>query len=77
MENWNLAAIDIGSNGARLLIKNVKEDTMGNVEFTKVLFLRIPLRLGKDVFTLGEISEEYLAGRRNHRRAGEGMRNEA
>ena len=31
---------------------------MGNVEFTKVLFLRIPLRLGKDVFTLGEISEE-------------------
>ena len=58
MENKNLAAIDIGSNGARLLIKNVKEDTMGNVEFTKVLFLRIPLRLGKDVFTLGEISEE-------------------
>ena len=31
MENRNLAAIDIGSNGARLLIKNVKEDTMGNV----------------------------------------------
>ena len=58
MENRNLAAIDIGSNGARQLIKNVKEDTMGNVEFTKVLFLRIPLRLGKDVFTLGEISEE-------------------
>lgn len=58
MENKNLAAIDIGSNGARLLIKNVKEDSMGNVEFTKVLFLRIPLRLGKDVFTLGEISEE-------------------
>ena len=58
MQNNNFAAIDIGSNGARLLIKNVKEDTMGNVEFTKVLFLRIPLRLGKDVFTLGEISED-------------------
>lgn len=58
MENKNLAAIDIGSNGARLLIKNVTEDSMGNVEFSKVLFLRIPLRLGKDVFTLGEISEE-------------------
>ena len=42
MQNNNFAAIDIGSNGARLLIKNVKEDTMGNVEFTKVLFLRIP-----------------------------------
>ncbi|MGN1244991.1 MAG: Ppx/GppA family phosphatase [Muribaculaceae bacterium] len=58
MENNNYAAIDIGSNAARLLIKNVSEDAMGNAEFTKVLFLRIPLRLGKDVFTLGEISEE-------------------
>ena len=58
MQNNNYAAIDIGSNGARLLIKNVKEDCMGNVEFTKVLFLRIPLRLGKDVFSIGEISDE-------------------
>ncbi|MGN0236494.1 MAG: Ppx/GppA family phosphatase [Lepagella sp.] len=58
METNNYAAIDIGSNAARLLIKNVTEDSMGNAEFTKVLFLRIPLRLGKDVFTLGEISEE-------------------
>lgn len=58
MQNNNIAAIDIGSNAARLLIKNVSEDSMGNVECSKVLFLRIPLRLGKDVFTLGEISEE-------------------
>lgn len=56
--NKNIGAIDIGSNGARLLIKNVYEDQMGNYGFTKVLFLRIPLRLGKDVFTLGRISEE-------------------
>lgn len=58
MENQNYAAIDIGSNGARLLIKNVCEDNAGNYEFSKVFFLRIPLRLGKDVFTLGEITEE-------------------
>lgn len=58
MENSNFAAIDIGSNGARLLIKNVIEDAVGNYEFNKVLFLRIPLRLGKDVFTIGEISPE-------------------
>ncbi len=58
MENRNFAAIDIGSNGARLLIKNVVEDSVGNYEFNKVLFLRIPLRLGKDVFTIGEISPE-------------------
>ncbi len=58
MENENYAAIDIGSNGARLLIKNVNEDSAGNYEFSKVLFLRIPLRLGKDVFTLGKVSKE-------------------
>ena len=58
MENSNIAAIDIGSNGARLLIKNVIEDAAGNYEFSKVLFLRIPLRLGKDVFTIGEITPE-------------------
>ena len=58
METNNYAAIDIGSNAARLLIKKVTEESMGNAEFTKMLFLRIPLRLGKDVFTLGEISEE-------------------
>lgn len=58
MENNNFAAIDIGSNGARLLIKNVNEDAGGNYEFSKVLFLRIPLRLGKDVFTIGGISPE-------------------
>lgn len=58
MENSNFAAIDIGSNGARLLIKNVIENPAGNCEFNKVLFLRIPLRLGKDVFTIGEISPE-------------------
>ncbi len=58
MENENFAAIDIGSNGARLLIKNVNEDSVGNYEFSKVLFLRIPLRLGKDVFTFGKVSKE-------------------
>lgn len=58
MENVNLAAVDIGSNGARLLIKNVQEDLFGNITFRKLMFLRIPLRLGMDVFTLGEISPE-------------------
>lgn len=56
MENDNFGAIDIGSNAARLLIKNVTEDTAGNYEFSKVMFLRMPLRLGREVFTQGEIS---------------------
>ncbi len=58
MKNVNLAAIDIGSNGARLLIKNVQEDLSGRVTFRKLMFLRVPLRLGMDVFTLGEVSKE-------------------
>lgn len=39
-------AIDIGSNAVRLLIKCVEEDEQGKVFFSKVLLLRVPLRLG-------------------------------
>ncbi len=54
----NIAAIDIGSNAARLLIKSFDTDEMGGTRIRKRLFIRIPLRLGKDVFTLGKISKE-------------------
>ena len=53
-----IAAIDIGSNAARLLINEVTELKKGKPEFTKLNLLRIPLRLGMDVFTKGEIGEE-------------------
>lgn len=56
VQNVNLAAIDIGSNAARLLIKNLVCDSEGKASMRKVLFLRIPLRLGVDVFGKGEIS---------------------
>ncbi len=52
-----IAAIDIGSNAARLLINEVKE-TNGKPDFTKLNLLRIPLRLGFDVFSKGEIGSE-------------------
>ena len=53
----NLAAIDIGSNAARILIKSV-ENTKDAQHIKKLQFLRIPLRLGMDVFGSGEIGEE-------------------
>lgn len=53
----NLAAIDIGSNAARLLINSV-EIVNGKTEFTKLNLLRIPLRLGIDVFTKGTIGKD-------------------
>ena len=54
----NIAAIDIGSNGARLLIKSFDDNTPAASRIKKLLFVRIPLRLGKDVFALGKISKE-------------------
>jgi exopolyphosphatase/guanosine-5'-triphosphate,3'-diphosphate pyrophosphatase len=51
-----LAAIDIGSNAARLLITDVVTGTQGRPEFIKVLLVRVPLRLGFDVFDKAEIS---------------------
>ena len=50
-----LAAIDIGSNAARLLITDVSKTQKG-VQLIKSNLIRIPLRLGFDVFESGIIS---------------------
>jgi len=52
-----LAAIDIGSNAARLLINEVKDGDDGTPEFVKLNLVRVPLRLGFDVFDTGMISQ--------------------
>lgn len=52
-----LAAIDIGSNAARLLISDITIYKDGSLDFTKVNLVRVPLRLGFDVFETGFISD--------------------
>jgi len=53
-----LAAIDIGSNAARLLISDVISAPLAKPEFLKIALIRVPLRLGFDVFDKGEISPQ-------------------
>jgi len=53
-----LAAIDIGSNACRLLIDEVIKNPQGKTDFVKVSLVRVPLRLGFDVFEMGEISPQ-------------------
>lgn len=55
-----LAAIDIGSNAARLLISEVKINNEGTPVFNKLNLVRVPLRLGFDVFESNEISPKKV-----------------
>jgi exopolyphosphatase/guanosine-5'-triphosphate,3'-diphosphate pyrophosphatase len=54
------AAIDIGSNAMRLLITNIVEQEGKETQFNKSALIRVPIRLGQDAFTVGEISEENI-----------------
>ena len=55
-----LAAIDIGSNAARLLITEVIKEEKGGVAFNKLNLVRVPLRLGFDVFEQGIIPKAKI-----------------
>lgn len=52
------AAIDIGSNAVRLLISNVLETENKPPSFSKSSLVRVPIRLGTDVFLNGKVSDE-------------------
>ena len=58
MGKVNYAAIDIGSNAVRLLIKSIDREAVQEKKIKKVMMLRVPLRLGFDVFAIGELSEK-------------------
>ncbi|MDR1979861.1 MAG: hypothetical protein LBQ42_14085 [Synergistaceae bacterium] len=51
-----VAAIDIGSNAIRLLVSNLEKAS--NKKFRKIAYLRVPIRLGEDVFTVGRVGDE-------------------
>lgn len=52
------AAIDIGSNAVRLLIANIIEEKGKPPRFKKSSLVRVPIRLGADVFLKQSISQE-------------------
>lgn len=54
------AAIDIGSNAMRLLITNIVEQEGKETQFNKSALIRVPIRLGQDAFTVGEITPENI-----------------
>jgi exopolyphosphatase / guanosine-5'-triphosphate,3'-diphosphate pyrophosphatase len=60
LKELKIAAIDIGSNAARLQISSVLHDS-GFTSFKKVEYVRFPLRLGHDVFNFGNITPESEA----------------
>ncbi len=51
-------AIDIGSNAVRLLVGSVTSLNNQNPRFKKTSLVRVPIRLGSDVFLKNEVSEE-------------------
>ena len=57
MKDRTFAAIDIGSNAVRLLIKRTDDDEQED-KLKKLLLLRVPLRLGFDVFAKGKVSDK-------------------
>ncbi len=60
MKVKKFAAIDIGSNAIRLLTHNVIEEQGKKTQFRKSALVRVPVRLGEDSFTVGEISEHNV-----------------
>lgn len=56
-----LAAIDIGSNAIRFQVSTVLATGETQPLFKKLEYIRFPLRLGHDVFTIGRISDESKA----------------
>lgn len=60
MKIESYAAIDIGSNAIRVLISNVVITAGNPPKYMKSSLVRVPIRLGQDSFTVGEISPRNI-----------------
>lgn len=60
MKSGYYAGIDIGTNGARLVIKDAFYNENRELEAVEVNKVRVPLRLGADVYSIGELSERKI-----------------
>jgi exopolyphosphatase/guanosine-5'-triphosphate,3'-diphosphate pyrophosphatase len=69
LEIKKYGAIDIGSNAVRLLISNVILSKNNGPKYRKISLIRVPIRLGKDVFTKGFISDQNKARMTNAMKA--------
>ena len=54
-----LGAIDVGSNAIRVVIGEVSRP-LGSWNYSKLAYLRLPVRLGEDVFDKGKISDSKV-----------------
>ena len=59
MTTQTIAAIDIGSNAIRLMVSNVEIYRENSIK--KVAMIRVPIRLGEDVFSHKSISSDKIA----------------
>lgn len=57
MDIKKYAAIDIGSNAVRMLVKTITKAERKAPTFKKTSLVRVPIRLGEDVFVTGKIGE--------------------
>ncbi|MCG9971792.1 rod shape-determining protein [Christiangramia crocea] len=54
------AAIDIGSNAVRLLVSTITEKEGMETDFRKTSLVRVPIRLGSDVFLKQKVSDKNI-----------------
>ena len=60
MHTEKLAAIDIGSNAVRILFAHVHESKTLGTHFHKNALVRVPIRLGADVFEHGYVKKKNI-----------------